>query len=192
MRPSSDPLVLLHGLGMPPRAWAGVRPLLARRNDVVALALPGHRGGAAPGRRPVRVAALVDAVELALDELGLERPHIAGNSLGAWIAIELARRGRARTVCALAPAGSWTAGGAGQRSGARRIRRLVRSARLGGRIPWALRSPAVRRLALRDVAAHGERLRAQEAVEATRDLLACTVFDDVLTTPEAFAPLDPL
>src|SRR3954451_9094634 len=174
------------------RVWDDVRPMLELHHEVVAVTTLGHRGGVAAKRRPVTVRDLVDDVERALDARGLKRPHIAGNSLGGWIAIELARRGRARTVCALAPAGSWTPGGAAQRSGARRIRRLVRSARLGGRIPWALRSAAVRRLALRDVAAHGERLRAQEAGGGTRRLLACTVFDDVLTTPEAFAPLDPL
>src|SRR3982751_6114114 len=104
---SGDPLLLLHGLGLTWRCWRPVLPELERAHDVVAMDLPGF--GAAPplprGSRPT-VEALSDAIEGALDEAaGLDAVHVAGNSLGGWIAIELARRGRARSVVALAPAG---------------------------------------------------------------------------------------
>ncbi len=49
----------------------------------------------------------------------------------------------------------------------------------------------VRRLVLRDVAVHGDRLTVAQAIEATRDMLACTVADDTLFTNEEIAPLDP-
>jgi pimeloyl-ACP methyl ester carboxylesterase len=186
-----DPLVLLHGLGMSARVWDDVRPWLARHHEVVPLTLPGHRGAAAPARRPVTVADLVDGVERELDARGLDRPDIAGNSLGGWIAIELARRGRARTVCALSPAGSWTAGTAEQTAGVRKIRRLIRAARLGRRLPL-MRSAAVRRLALHDVAEHGERLTPAQAIAGGEDLLGCIVADDILSTGEQIEPLDPL
>ena len=78
---------------------------------------------------------LVDDCERQLDELGIDRPHVAGNSLGGWTALELARRGRARSVCAFSPAGTWDpSGNAGRRSreglrgtarDARRFRRLL-------------------------------------------------------------------
>src|SRR3954449_5289051 len=101
-----EALVLLHGLGLTWLCWKPVLPALEAVHDVVALDLPGF--GASPalddGRRPT-VGALADAVEAELDRLGLDAPHLAGNSLGGWIALELARRGRARTVVALAPAG---------------------------------------------------------------------------------------
>ena len=74
-------------------------------SDVLALDLPGF--GAAeplPDRTPT-VPALSDAVEAELDRAGLDRVHIAGNSLGGWIALELARRGRARSVVAISPSG---------------------------------------------------------------------------------------
>ena len=103
---SGEPLLLLHGLGLTWRCWRPVLPELQRAHDVVAVDLPGF--GAAPplpgGRRPT-VGALSDAIEGALDEAGLGAVHVAGNSLGGWIAIELARRGRARSVVAFAPAG---------------------------------------------------------------------------------------
>jgi pimeloyl-ACP methyl ester carboxylesterase len=155
--PDGGPLVLLHGLGMSARVWDGVLPMLDRRHAVVAPTALGHRGGAAPVRRPVTIADLVDDLERALDELGLEQPHVAGNSLGGWMAIELARRGRARTVCALSPAGTWTAGSREQTAGVRRIRRLTRTTRFGQALPL-MRSGTVRRLALHDIAQHGDRL----------------------------------
>ena len=95
--------MLLHALGMSARVWDDVRPLLEPHHEVIALTALGHRGGAKPVHRPARVGDMVDDAERSLDELGLERPHIAGNSIGGWMAIELARRGRARTACALSP-----------------------------------------------------------------------------------------
>jgi pimeloyl-ACP methyl ester carboxylesterase len=185
-----EPLVLLHGLGMSAHVWDDVRSPLAAHHDVVTPTAVGHRGGARPGRRPMTIADLADDAERALDARGLDRAHFAGNSLGGWIAIELARRGRARTVCALSPAGSWTAGTAEQTDGVRRIRRLRRMTRLGRHLPL-VRVPLIRRLALRDVAEHGERLAPARAVEAGEDLLGCTILDDVLITPEQLPALDP-
>jgi pimeloyl-ACP methyl ester carboxylesterase len=102
---SGDPLLLLHGLGLSWRAWKPVLPELERTHDVVTVDLPGF-GDTPPldGAAPT-IDALADAVEADLDEAGLPDAHIAGNSLGGWIALELARRGRARTVVALAPSG---------------------------------------------------------------------------------------
>jgi pimeloyl-ACP methyl ester carboxylesterase len=192
--PAREPLVLLHALGTSPRVWDGVRPFLDPHHELVALTTLGHRGGAAPSHRPVTVRDLVDEAERELDARGLERPHIAGNSLGGWMAIELARRGRARSVCALSPAGSWTAGTAEQTSGVRKIRRSIRMAQLGRALPMSLlmRSAYVRRLVLRDVAEHGERLTPAQTAEATRDLLECIVAEDILPTEDQIQPLDPL
>jgi pimeloyl-ACP methyl ester carboxylesterase len=83
------------------RTWELVLPALERRHAVLALALPGHAGGPPLAGDPV------DAVERALDDAGLATAHLAGNSLGGWLALQLAARGRARTVVALAPAGGW-------------------------------------------------------------------------------------
>lgn len=98
---------------------------LERSHDVLALDLPGFGESPSlpPGRRST-VPALADAVEHELAALGLEAPHLAGNSLGGWIALELARRGRARSVVALSPAGMWTAR---ENAYATRLLRLQRS-----------------------------------------------------------------
>jgi pimeloyl-ACP methyl ester carboxylesterase len=101
------PLVLLHGLGSTLRAWSPVLPALERTHDVLALDLPGF-GESPPLRGRSTVPSLTDAVEEVLDATGLEDVHVAGNSLGGWIALELARRGRTRSVVAISPAGMWT------------------------------------------------------------------------------------
>lgn len=106
---SGSPLVCLHGFTDTWRTWELVLPALARRHDVLALTLAGHAGGP-PLDGDVSAALLADAVERAMDEAGFETAHIAGNSLGGFVALQLAARGRARSVVALAPAGGWAQG----------------------------------------------------------------------------------
>jgi pimeloyl-ACP methyl ester carboxylesterase len=103
---SGEPLLLLHGIGHTWRGWKPMLPLLEPRFDVLAVDLPGFGRSPPlpPGTEPTPDA-LAGAVERAMDEAGFQRAHIAGNSLGGWIALELARRGRARTVTAISPAG---------------------------------------------------------------------------------------
>jgi len=86
-----------------------VLPALERHHDVLAVTLAGHAGGP-PIEGEVDDAALADAVERAMDEAGFDVAHIAGNSLGGLVALQLAARGRARSVVALAPAGGWARG----------------------------------------------------------------------------------
>ncbi len=101
---AGEPLLLLHGMGSSRRDFAAVVPLLTPRFDVLAVDLPGVGGSPALPRRPT-VAAITDAVEEALDAEDVTRVHVLGNSLGARVALELARRGRARSVVAVSPSG---------------------------------------------------------------------------------------
>jgi pimeloyl-ACP methyl ester carboxylesterase len=104
-----SPLLCLHGFTDTWRTWELVLPALERRHDVLALTLAGHAGG--PGLDgEASHGALADGVERAMDEAGIATAHLAGNSLGGFLALELAARGRARSVVALAPAGGWAAG----------------------------------------------------------------------------------
>ena len=70
---------------------------------------------------------LADAVERAMDEAGFETAHVAGNSLGGYVALQLAARGRARSVVALAPAGGWAPGDDVLRRRRSRFRRADRA-----------------------------------------------------------------
>jgi pimeloyl-ACP methyl ester carboxylesterase len=106
---SGSPLVCLHGFTGTWRTWELVLPALERRHDVLAPTLPGHAGGA-PLDGDVSVALVVDAVERAMDDADFETAHIVGNSLGGYVALQLAARGRAASVVALAPAGGWATG----------------------------------------------------------------------------------
>jgi pimeloyl-ACP methyl ester carboxylesterase len=107
-------MVLLHGFVDTWRTWELVLPALERRHDVLALTLAGHAGGP-PVEGEIGHEVIADAVERAMDDAGLETAHLVGNSLGGYVALQLAARGRARTVVALAPAGGWAEGDASYR-----------------------------------------------------------------------------
>jgi pimeloyl-ACP methyl ester carboxylesterase len=100
------PLVLVHGLGLSRRCWRPVREPLEQRHDVVAVDLPGF-GESPPlpaGDTPTP-ARLADLLQQDIDRLGLAAPAVVGNSLGGWVALELARRGCASCAVAIAPSG---------------------------------------------------------------------------------------
>jgi pimeloyl-ACP methyl ester carboxylesterase len=103
---SGEPLVLIHGIGHTWRGWKPVLPLLERDFDVLAVDLPGFgRSPSLPQGTDSTPDALADAVEEAMDNAGFDRAVLCGNSLGGWIALELARRNRAISAIAISPAG---------------------------------------------------------------------------------------
>jgi pimeloyl-ACP methyl ester carboxylesterase len=103
---SGPPLVLLHGIGHTWRAWRPMLPALEQDFDVLAVDMPGFgRSEPCPPRIDSTPEALADAVEDEMARAGFDRAHLAGNSLGGWVSLELARRGRAETVTAISPAG---------------------------------------------------------------------------------------
>jgi pimeloyl-ACP methyl ester carboxylesterase len=108
-RLTAPPLVCLHGFMDTWRTWELVLPALEHHHDVLAPTLPGHAGGSSI-EGEIDDAALADAVERAMDDAGFEMAHLVGNSLGGFVALQLAARGRARSVVAFAPAGGWARG----------------------------------------------------------------------------------
>ena len=175
---AGTPLLLLHGFSVSWRAWLPILPALEADHDVYAPTLAGHHGAAAlADGTPPSVESLADAIETQLDEQQMPQPHVAGNSLGGWLALELARRGRARSVVAFSPAGAWRS----QRD-FRRLSRLIRAGRhfaehAGPRTEAALRRPRLRRLGLRAALEHGERLPAREIPGMFEEIRGCTIFD---------------
>jgi pimeloyl-ACP methyl ester carboxylesterase len=103
---SGPPLVCLHGFTDTWRTWDLVLDRLERHHDVLAPTLAGHAGGPALPAT-LTIGSLADAVERAMDGAGFGTAHLAGNSLGGYVALQLAARGRADSVVALAPAGGW-------------------------------------------------------------------------------------
>jgi pimeloyl-ACP methyl ester carboxylesterase len=108
---AGPPLVLLHGFTDTWRTWELALPTLERHHDVLAPTLAGHAGGP-PLSEELSDTVLADAVERAMDEAGFATAHVAGNSLGGYVALQLAARGRAESIVAFAPAGGWRPGAA--------------------------------------------------------------------------------
>src|SRR3954452_9783100 len=124
-----EPILLLHGHGLSRRSWDPVITALSAERDVIAVDLPGHgESPLQPRGRGWTPADLAVAVAQLLDQLGLDRVHVAGNSIGGWVALELGRLGRAETVTALSPGGLWG------RWAPVQIRTTMRQARLNARI----------------------------------------------------------
>jgi pimeloyl-ACP methyl ester carboxylesterase len=106
---AGEPLVLLHGVGESAVGWRPIQEALSFQYDVIALDLPGFGGSPPlPAQIEPTAAALADAVECDMDELGVADFHVAGYSLGARVALELATRRRVRSVVAIAPDGLGT------------------------------------------------------------------------------------
>ncbi|MET7399637.1 alpha/beta fold hydrolase [Dactylosporangium sp. NPDC005572] len=94
-------LVLLHGIGSRRQLWRPVLPALEAHFDVLALDFPGF--GAAPSGDGADVPWFADWVE----DLAGGPCHVAGSSMGGGVALELGRRGFARSVTAFSPIGFW-------------------------------------------------------------------------------------
>jgi pimeloyl-ACP methyl ester carboxylesterase len=137
---SGAPLVLLHGLGSARDAWLPVTGSLARHFDVIALDLPGFGGSAPlPAFEEPHPARLAQSVAATLRALDIEHPHIVGNSLGGWVALELAAIIAPASVTLLSPAGLWRQGTPGYcRVSLRASRFLARF--LGGLLRAAVRT----------------------------------------------------
>jgi pimeloyl-ACP methyl ester carboxylesterase len=143
-------------------------------------------------RRPATFWDVVDASERYLDEQELDRPHLAGNSMGGFVAIELARRGRAASVCALSPAGFWS-DDLRKRSRKKGRRNVALGRLMRPLTPLMMKSSIVRRRAMRLAAFHGDRLSVDRAVEIAKETLECTVFDDIFNNADEYVKsMDPL
>jgi len=106
-----EPLVLLHGFTGTWQAWTPVLPMLERHHTVFAPNLPGHYGGEPfPAGTRISIPTSLDMIERQLDAQGIGQAHFAGSSLGGWLALELAGRGRALSVVGVCPAGCWERG----------------------------------------------------------------------------------
>lgn len=166
---SGEPLLLVHGLGSHYQVWQPVLDRLAAEREVIGIDLPGFGDSPPlPDDATPDAHQLTGAVAAFLDEIGWDRPHIVGNSLGGWVALELAKRGRARSVAAIGPAGF-----ANRRERAFTVESLRGTHRVAqltyGIAPRMLATPVARKLALSQTFGRPERMTVDAAVATIRN-----------------------
>lgn len=125
---SGPPLVLLHGAGHRRQGWHPILARLAEHRDVISVDMPGFgESPPLPEHLPYELDSAVIVLKEFFADQGLDRPHVAGNSMGGLISLVLAQHGMISSATALSPAGLWTPMG-------RRVSlSLVRSLRCGAR-----------------------------------------------------------
>lgn len=104
---AGTPVVLVHGIGHRRNAWGSVPDLLAARGfEAICVDMPGH-GISPKNRRPKTYSMNSNAatLEAFFAEIGVKNPHVAGNSLGGQMALELAARSSVASAVAFSPAG---------------------------------------------------------------------------------------
>ncbi len=181
------PLVLIHGIGLRWQIWRPVIASLAREHEVIACDSPGF-GQSPPLARGVTpsIYAYADAFERFFADSGLDRPHVAGNSMGGAIALELARRGAVASATAISPAGFWTA--AERRFCQLSLAPLARTPRAARPLLEALtRTPAGRIALLSQTFGRPAQFPAAEALATLRGAWAAPAFDEALAAFDDFA-----
>jgi pimeloyl-ACP methyl ester carboxylesterase len=190
-------MLLIHGFTDTWTTWKPVLAGLEARHEVFAPTLPGHHGAetVARGTR-VQDTLFADALERHLDDLGIERAHIAGNSLGGWLALVLAARGRALSVCGICPAGGWYPGTPEDRALTRYFRSTSLLMRTGDWwIDLVASRPRLRRLGLREVVARPDRFSASDARQMFEGASGCQVLHEVIAEEDEmvmFGDLGPI
>ena len=178
------PLLLIHGFTASWPIWAPVIELLEGQFDIFAPTSPGHTGGPELAEGVSLPTGIADGLEAMLDEIGWERCHVAGFSLGGQLALEMGKRGRALDVTAICPAGAY--GSHMDREWARVGRQFrrnhnaaVRLARIAARLG---RNPVARRMFLRDVMVDGSRVPYEASNAMTEAFAATPIFAPYIDT----------
>ncbi len=155
-----SPMLLVHGFTGTPVMWDPLLPYLEEHHDVAAINLPGHYGGIPftdPGDHIADT--LTDMLETQMDELGWDRAHLVGNSLGGWAVLLLAQRRRALSTVAISPAGGWGLDSAESKRAVRLFKAIQTQLALFEPIAYELsKRPRGRKLTMRDAVAFPERL----------------------------------
>lgn len=174
-RGAGEPLVLVHGIGSQWRIFEPVLDRLAADFDVIAIDLPGFGHSPHDGTGPSVEAQAIRVAQF-FEEVRVEVPHVAGNSMGGAIALELARMGAVRSATAISPAGFWTGRERvfAQQSlqNARRLLRVLAPA-----VPTLLRSPVGRVALMKQLVARPQLMDAEAAIDHLDLLTKAPAFD---------------
>ncbi|MEU4340010.1 alpha/beta hydrolase [Nocardia sp. NPDC023852] len=176
---AGDPLVLVHGVGSRWQIWEPIIDTLATSHEVIAVDLPGFGGSEALAHTTVDT--LTDALAEFLAAQGIDHPHLAGNSMGGLITLNLGARGLARSVTAYSPIGCWnTAGRIWCQQSLGKLRALARTGRPA--LPRVLGTAAGRTAFLALIFGKPWALDAQVALDTATGAVDATGFDAALAS----------
>jgi pimeloyl-ACP methyl ester carboxylesterase len=149
--------------------WSKWEPVLPYLDgfEIIAPTLAGWQGGN-PLVGPITLDIVTRGVLEEMDRAGFESAHIIGCSMGGTAALGVARAGRARSAPAICPAGG---------SGKEQTARLVQHYEMLNNLSWfrrllvpiVLSRPHIRRIALRAVLEHGDRISTRQAIALRRN-----------------------
>jgi pimeloyl-ACP methyl ester carboxylesterase len=186
---SGTPLVLVHGFSVSWRIWKPILPLLEKHYHIVAPTLPGHVGGLPLNERasPLSIASsLADQ----LRNRGISNAHFVGQSLGGWLAFEMARMGFARSALGICSAGAWREPAV--------IEKFMRDGKSAIKlIPYltpllklAVNFAPLRKMVLAGEMRHGDRMDVADAREHFDRFSKMTILDEFID--EKLQPMKPL
>ena len=189
----TETVLLLHGATSVHDIWTPLLPLLPTNYRIIPLALPGHLDGEPVDLElPVSMDSLSKKIVQEMQSQGIESAHVVGNSLGGWLALELARCGFAESVTAFSPAGSWP----NQKAFLRIARAMVLACRV---FPFLrpLFAPlmtfsAARRWLFTSQMRHGERVSPTAAQRLLLGICRCPVIPPLITAFREDGPIRPL
>ena len=180
------PLVLIHGLGSAATAFKPVISALSNSFRVISIDLPGH--GKSPYRagQAMQPKSLGSAIfENISDEYGIESFHVVGNSLGGWIALEMAadQPDRILSLTGLAPAGLWLMPASGRLPSEARSYYLAKALRPFLRV--GLKSQVMRSIGFSKVSPKWQELSYETCLDASIAMATCSgyfpAWDGMLT-----------
>ncbi len=174
---SGEPQLLLHGTGGSRAHWKPIVEHLADERDLLLVDLPGHgQSDPVPDGVPHNPLGYAPILTRFVDSLGIDTAHVAGNSVGGWTALELAKLARTKSVVGLAPAGLWE-----HKDPWRCVAQLWiqhKTGRLFAPLaPAALRNDIGRKLLLKGTVAKPEQVPSDEAIDLVTTYSATTDFD---------------
>jgi pimeloyl-ACP methyl ester carboxylesterase len=170
---SGPTLVLIHGLGATKRVWKPQIERLAQERDVIALDMPGFGDSPLlPAGMPPTAVAMGAAISEFLAGLGIDQPHVAGNSLGGWVALEMAKAGGAASACLISPAGLWQSPLGPRSVNTRGVAKVLKPAILA-----AARRDSTRAKMLGTVVARPENVPQEDGIQMIRDWIEAPGYD---------------
>lgn len=187
---SGPPLLLIHGLAGSRNTFDSIIDELAAQREVIAIDLPGF-GETPPLDGEATVPAYADAVTSFLKANDLVGVDVVGSSLGARLALELARRGGVvGKVVALDPGGFW-------KPGARRFFRVSVGVSIGlvnllrPLLPFLVGNPVTRTILLPQFSPRPWSLKKEIVLPELRGFTAASTksaFRSLTAVPQEGAP----